>query len=411
MTREEKTENWKKSIKKTKEKRKHQVCRVFKLKLDKDKLTQAKLAYFNLLFEDAKLVYNHILSLPDVFQFDSKVSQVNALDKDRNPIVKDLSVISSQMKQSIHRRIISSIKSLSTKKRSEKVGKVKFRSNVNSITFDQFGMTYKLDDKFLKIQGCKKMRFKVLGMHQLPAGADIANAIFIYKNNNFYLNVTTFVPKVNQEVFSSEIVGIDAGCSTTLALSDSTKYNVKFPVSKKTKKLQRKLKNKPSHKVKIKKSKNCLKLYGKINKSKDKTFQQKKDKTNKIVSEITKKHKIICVQKENVKGWKSKHGKAVQSSSVGGIMVALCNKAHTLIEVEMYYPSTQICSKCGNRQHMGIRERIYNCLACKTSIDRDFNSSINMLLEGKKQLPTGRRDVKPMELLSSAGYSKSVTMK
>jgi putative transposase len=256
------------------------------------------------------------------------------------------------------------------------------------------------------------MRFKLMGMHQLPAGADLANAVLVRKNKDFYLKVTTFVPKVKQEVFPNEIVGIDAGCSTALTLSDGTKYNVKFPVSKKTRKLQRKLKNKPSHKKKARKSNNCWKLYEKIQKSKDKTLAQKKDKINKIVSEITKKHKCICIQDENVKGWTSQHGKAVQGSSIGGIMDALRSKAHTLVEIDRFFPSTQICSKCDYKQKLDLWQRTYDCPACGASMDRDVNSAINMENEGIKILAE-RKDFKPVELLTSAisNNGKSMTMK
>lgn len=41
------------------------------------------------------------------------------------------------------------------------------------------------------------------------------------------------------------------------------------------------------------------------------------------------------------------------------------------------YPSTQICSVCGNRQKIG-KSQIYNCPVCGASIDRDFNAAINL---------------------------------
>ena len=393
----EKTEKWKKSLKQTKEKRKSQTCRVFSLKFDKDKLTQAKLAYLNLLFEEAKLVYNDILASPDIFKFDSKITQVNALDKEKNPVIKELKVIGSQMKQSVHRRIVSSIKTLSKlKKSNKKVGRLKFRSRINSITLDQFNVTYKFNDNYLRLQGNRNMRFKLIGFNQIPENAEFANANIIRKTGDFYLKVTTFVPRAKQEVFQNEIVGIDAGCSTVLTLSDGTKYNVKFPVCKRTKFLQKTLKNKKKY------SHNYFKHLTKIEKSIDRNSNKKKDKINKIVFEITKKHKCICMQDENVKGWMGQHGKAVQSSSVSGIIAALRSKAHTFVEVDRFFASTQICNVCGNRQKLDLWQRVYDCPFCGSKMDRDINSAINIMLEGKKQLPMEYRDVKPVELMTSA---------
>ncbi len=418
MTREEKTEVWKNSLSKTKEKRKSQDCKVFTFKLDRDKLTKVKLSYFSLLFAEAKWVYNHYLSQSDIFHVDTKIDKVNALDKDRNPVVHELKVIGSQMKQAINRGQISNIKTLSSlKKQGETVGRLKFRSRVDSITLDQFGITYKLDGNFLRLQGNRSMKFKLLGKHQIPKDAEFANAVLTRKNGDFYLKVTCFVPKINQEIFPSEAVGIDVGCSTALTLSDGTKYNVKFPVSKRTRHLQRKLKNKPSHKIKGRKSSNCWKLYGKINRSIEKTSNCKKDRINKIVSEIAKKYKNICMQDENVKGWHSgRYGKSVQFSSVGGIMRALQSKAHTFTEVDRFFPSTQRCCRCHERQKVGLEERIFVCVHCNLVIDRDWNAALNILQEGlrirlEKQLPTERRNVKPVELGIPANVCKSFTKK
>ena len=398
-------------MEKTKERRKSQDCKNFELKIDKSKLTKASLSYFSSLFTELKWVYNHFLSEPDIFHVDTKIDKVNALDKDRNPVVHDLKHISSQMKQAIHRRQISSINTLSTlKKQGKKVGRLKYRSRVDSVTLDQFGITYKIDGNFLRLQGNRNMKFKLLGLGQLPKDADIANAVLVRINNDFFLKVTCFVPKVIQESFPCESVGIDAGCSTTLTLSDGTKYDVKFPVSRKTRLLQRKLKNKPSHKTKSRKSKNCLKLYGRINKSIERTNARKKDRINKIVSEITNKFENICMQDENVKGWHSgNHGKAVQFSSVGGIIRDLQRKSHTFIEVDRFFPSTQRCSGCHGRQKVGLKERIFVCIHCGFVIDRDLNASLNILQEGLRiklikiqKLPMEYRDVKPVELMTSA---------
>ena len=55
-----------------------------------------------------------------------------------------------------------------------------------------------------------------------------------------------------------------------------------------------------------------------------------------------------------------------------------------LIQVNTYYPSSQICSLCGNRnkalKDLSIRE--YKCMKCGCEIERDLNASINILTEG-----------------------------
>ena len=120
---------------------------------------------------------------------------------------------------------------------------------------------------------------------------------------------------------------------------------------------------------------------------------------NKIVHKLVNEYKIICFQDENISSWKENgHGKSIQFSAIGGIISALKRKAVTPIVVEKYYPSTQICSKCGNKQKMNKRIRTYNCVACNCSIDRDINAAINIEKEGLgiNKIPMECREFKPV---------------
>ena len=45
------------------------------------------------------------------------------------------------------------------------------------------------------------------------------------------------------------------------------------------------------------------------------------------------------------------------------------------------YPSSQLCSDCGNRssQTKDLACRVYICPECGLEIDRDYNASLNLL--------------------------------
>lgn len=65
------------------------------------------------------------------------------------------------------------------------------------------------------------------------------------------------------------------------------------------------------------------------------------------------------------------------------LSLRLVNKASSVgIEVvlaDRFYPSSQICSHCGNRKvDLKLSERVYKCPVCGLEIARYLNASINL---------------------------------
>ena len=74
--------------------------------------------------------------------------------------------------------------------------------------------------------------------------------------------------------------------------------------------------------------------------------------------------------------------KSILDASWGTFIELLKYKAKEqskqVIEVGRFYPSTQLCSKCGNKQWMPLHLRIYACKSCGYEVDRDYNASKNI---------------------------------
>jgi len=77
--------------------------------------------------------------------------------------------------------------------------------------------------------------------------------------------------------------------------------------------------------------------------------------------------------------------------------------AHLTIEINRFFPSSQLCFSCGNKQKMSQDKRTYVCPSCGCEEDRDVNASRNILREGlkDKRVPTEYRELKPQESRTS----------
>jgi putative transposase len=390
----DKSEAIKATLKATKTKRKTQTCRVYETKIDISHLNHATQEHLNRLFLEAKWLYNHVLSQQNIFEMDDKIHEVPVKVKDIFEI-RDLRCLSSQMRQSIISRAQDNIAGLSElKKKGHKIGKLKYKSEVQSIPLKQFGNTFKiLDSKYIAVQGIKQ-KLKVIGLKQIPEGADIANATLIHKNGNYYLSITTYQEKTEQ-VPAVESVGIDFGLSKQLTLSNGIAIQYTVPVSPKLRRIARKLSNQELH------SKNWNKTRIKLNKEYEKATNIKEDIKNKVVSYLKTKYGTVCFQDENIKAWQRIWGRKILTTSIGGIISTLKQKVHTPIEVNRMYPSTKTCSKCGNIQDIALDERVYVCKKCNNVMDRDHNSGINIENEGLKAVGAVRIELTPVEIESN----------
>lgn len=371
-----------------------QTCKVFECKADFSHLSTASVKHLTSLFVEAKWFYNYCLGFDNIDQADTTAKQVPVKTQkgfeDRN-----LSVLSSQMKQAIKTRLFGSLSSLKSRKANGyKVGRLKFKSRLHSIPLKQFGVTYDIDfDKQrIRLQGLKQW-VRVRGLRQIPKEAEIANATLVKKASGYYFLVTTFVDKVEKQVPEASI-GIDFGCQTPLTLSNGTKVEFSVPVPRQIKQLDHRI-------ARQDKSRNKQRNYFKRERQYEKLTNKKKDIRHKIVSAITKCFKYVCFQDESIHAWHAgNHGKKIQATSIGGIMSDLKRKSHTPIEVSKWFPSTQLCPACGALNKLGLGERTYRC-DCGYVADRDWKSSFCIETEGMKKVPTEHRYLKVQESSTS----------
>ena len=363
---------------KTRMKRAKQICKTFKFKIDYDNLNKQQKEYIKMLFVEAKWIYNYLISQDDIYSFNYKdLNQVTHKDKNKNDIVSDIQYVRSSVKQELITQIVNQIKGLSKlKKKGHKVGKLRFKSEFNSIKLKQYNVTHSLRGNKFKIQGIKDL-IRVRGIEQLKRykNIDYTTANLLYDGINYYIALTCFIDKDNTEKqYKNDIVGIDMGVSTSLTLSDGTKYDISIGESDRLKKLQTKLVSKQ------KGSNNRYKLIRKIRKEHIHINNKKNDISNKLVHSILNDNKIIVIQDEQISEWRQDgfSGSKIQHSILGRIKHKLMYSDRVKM-LDKWFPTTKYCRDCGSKVTLELKDRIFECPNCKTKEDRDIHAANNMI--------------------------------
>ncbi|RBR31948.1 IS200/IS605 family element RNA-guided endonuclease TnpB [Enterococcus cecorum] len=281
--------------------------------------------------------------------------------------------------------------------RDKSVGFPRFKSKKNPVqsytTNNQNDTVALIDSKFIKVPKLKSLiRIK---LHRQPKGMIKSATISRHASGKYYISLLC-KEEINELPKTNSAIGIDLGITDFAILSDGQKIdNNRFTskMEKKLKREQRKLskrallaKNKG---IPLSEAKNYQKQKRKVARLHEKVMNQRTDFLNKLSTEIIKNHDIICIEDLNVKGMLRNHklARSISDVSWSSFVAKLQYKAdwygREIIKVDMWFPSSQICSGCGHKdgkKSLDIRE--WTCPICHTHHDRDINASINILTEG-----------------------------
>ncbi len=200
----------------------------------------------------------------------------------------------------------------------------------------------------------------------------------------------------------NEGIGIDLGIKDLAICSDKIKYqNInKSQKVKKIEKRKRRLQRSISRRYeKNKKGKNYCKTSNIIKREKEllklnhRLTNIRQNYLHQTTSEIIKREpSFICMEDLNVKGMmKNKHlSKAVQQQRFYEFRQQIEYKSawkniHVII-ADRFFPSSKLCSCCGNiKKDLKLSDRIYKC-ECGNVIDRDYQAALNLKIYGENVL-------------------------
>ena len=354
----------------------------------------------NKTFGCGRFVYNHYLDKIKNNGYTNTYSNI----KDYTSTLKYEAVFLQEIDSIVIRQSLFNLDNAYKKLFNKQGGYPKFKSKYNRNSYNTTAVYKSYKDKEYcnieldlinkKIKLPKLKRVNIRGYRNINSiNGKIKNATISKEaNGKYYVSILYEMydeaPKINHRT----IVGIDLGIKKLLTLSNGITYDNNKYIDKYEKRIKRKQRELSR---KQKKSKNYYKCKKELAVLYSKLVNARKYYTHKITKDITDEYDIITCEKlftkEMItKGKDNKLSKKISDATFSEVLRQLEYKTRfkgkIFNQIDTYYPSSQLCSRCDNRDHKykDLKKRTYKCSKCNQEIDRDFNASINIMFEGLK---------------------------
>jgi putative transposase len=211
----------------------------------------------------------------------------------------------------------------------------------------------------------------------------------IRRNGKYYISIC-FEYKIIKKPSNDNQIGLDWGLKDYFIDNNGNTYNLPKSVIRqqvRISKLQRILANK------VKGSKNFVRVKEKLNNAYLRQSNIKKDWIEKFTYELCSNYNLIVIEDLDLIEMRSKGFRKrryyMNINSFSNFKECLKNKIQRfetdLVFVDKYFPSSQICSKCGHSDgRKPLSQRTVSCSKCDNNIDRDVNAAINILQKGRE---------------------------
>lgn len=282
-------------------------------------------------------------------------------------------------------------------------------------SFYQDGTKLRFSDTHVKVEGFAESKGKSRGNRgsinwirlckkgRIPTNCKYMNPRFTYDGLHWYVSVGIEVEPVRKNFNeNNEGIGIDLGIKDFAIFSDGSIYpNInKTELVKKIEKQKLRLQHSLSRKYlankkggRYCKTKNIIKSEKKFLKLSKRLTNIRHNYLHQITSLIAKREpSFVCIEDLHVSEMmKNKHlSKFIQQQSFYEFRKQLEYKCHwngvLLIIADRWFPSSKLCSCCGNvKKDLKLSDRIYKC-ECGNVIDRDYQAALNLKVYGENIL-------------------------
>jgi IS605 OrfB family transposase len=241
-----------------------------------------------------------------------------------------------------------------------------------------------------------------------PLPADPSSVTVVLDSSGRYH--ASFVVRVAEVPLSpaKQEVGIDLGLTSFAALSTGERIANPRWLRQREQALRR------SHRSVSRKrqgSKNWERARGRLARQHRKVADTRRDFHHQLSTKLIRESQAVHVETLNIAGLgQSNWAKSVKDAGWSSFVAMLEYKAQlygrTLVRIDQWHPSSQLCFACGARTgprgRDGLKVRVWTCPECGVTHDRDVNAARNILAAGRAVAACGG-GVSPGVSLAVAG--------
>ena len=256
---------------------------------------------------------------------------------------------------------------------------------------------YLSNDKF-SVTG-KHIRVPLLGpvrmREPLRFDGKIMGATVICRAGRWYASIQVDVADTKRVRTADNCVGIDLGVKTAITLSTGEKLEG----PKATKKYARQL-VKAQRVVSRRKKGSHRREKAKIRVTRihEKISNVRNDFLHKASNRVCRENQTVVLEDLNVSGMvrNRRLAKAVLDIGMAEFRRQVEYKSKLygteVIVADRWFPSTKMCSNCGNMKTMSLSDRVYKCDRCGLQLDRDMNAAMNLHTLGLREINARGQD-------------------